>query len=60
MLRDGGRFRPGIVAEFTEIRRRKPCIKNRVEEAVEKAVVEFAVERPACGQLRASNELKKA
>jgi len=42
-----------------EISRKKPCIKNRVEEHVEKAVVEFAIERPAYGQLRASNELKK-
>jgi transposase InsO family protein len=42
-----------------EISRKKPCIKNRVEEHVEKAVVEFAIERPAYGQLRTSNELKK-
>jgi transposase InsO family protein len=42
-----------------EISRKKPCIKNRVEEHIEKAVVEFAIERPAYGQLRTSNELKK-
>jgi transposase InsO family protein len=42
-----------------EISRKKPCIKNRVEEHVEKAVVEFAIEKPAYGQLRTSNELKK-
>jgi transposase InsO family protein len=42
-----------------EISRKKPCIKNRVEEHVEKAVVAFAIERPAYGQLRTSNELKK-
>ena len=42
-----------------EISRKKPCIKNRVEEHVEKAVVELSFERPAYGQLRASNELKK-
>jgi transposase InsO family protein len=42
-----------------EISRKKPCIKNRVEEHVEKAVVDFAIERPAYGQLRTSNELKK-
>lgn len=42
-----------------EISRKKPCIKNRVEEHVENAVVEFAIERPAYGQLRTSNELKK-
>src|SRR5512136_2590502 len=42
-----------------EIRRKKPCIRNRVEEHIEKAVVEFAIEKPAYGQLRTSNELKK-
>jgi transposase InsO family protein len=42
-----------------EISRKKPCIKNRVEEHVEKAVAEFAIEKPAYGQLRTSNELKK-
>ena len=42
-----------------EISRKKPCIRNRVEEHVEKAVIEFAIEKPAYGQLRASNELKK-
>src|SRR5512136_381585 len=42
-----------------EIRRKKPCIRNRVEEHVEKAVVGFAIEKLAYGQLRASNELKK-
>jgi hypothetical protein len=42
-----------------EISRKKPCIRNRVEEHVEKAVVDFAIEKPAYGQLRTSNELKK-
>src|ERR1700759_2785643 len=40
-----------------EISRRKPCIKNRIEEHIEKAVVELAVEKPALGQVRVANEL---
>lgn len=42
-----------------EISRKKPLLKNRIEEHVEKAVVNIATEYPAYGQLRASNELKK-
>ena len=42
-----------------EISRRKPCIKNRIEEHIEKAIVELAVEKPALGQVRVANDLAK-
>ena len=38
---------------------RKPNLKNRVDSHIEKAVLEVAIERPAYGQVRASNELRK-
>jgi transposase InsO family protein len=40
-----------------EISKRKPIIKNRVPEHVERAVIALAVENPALGQLRASQVL---
>jgi transposase InsO family protein len=42
-----------------EISRKKPVIKNRIEEHIEEAVKAFAFENPAYGQVRASNELRK-
>ena len=42
-----------------ELSRRKPVLKNRVEEHIERAVVDLAIDQPALGQLRVSNELKK-
>ncbi|EOS94013.1 Integrase catalytic subunit [Erwinia tracheiphila PSU-1] len=39
--------------------RRVPGLKNRADEATECAVVEYAVEFPAPGQHRTSNELRK-
>jgi transposase InsO family protein len=39
--------------------RRGANLRNRVEEAVESAILAFALENPAAGQVRVSNELRK-
>ncbi|HAT9522748.1 transposase (ISSod13) [Legionella erythra] len=48
----------GVDALFDQTRR-KPNHKNRVEESIELAVKEYAIEYPAHGQQRTSNELRK-
>lgn len=42
-----------------DMSRRKPLPKNRVEPEIEQAVCKLAIENPALGQVRVSNELRK-
>lgn len=52
-------FEQGGEIGLKELSRRKPNVKNRIAEEIEERVVSFAIENPAFGQTRASNELKK-
>lgn len=49
----------GGVEALLERTRRKPNLANRVDQAVEDAVKGFALDFPAHGQTRTSNELRK-
>lgn len=52
-------YETGGETALAEISRRKPNFKNRTDPKIEQAVVEFALEQPAYGQVRVSNEMKK-
>lgn len=50
----------GGVEALLQKDRRKPNLKNRVDEVVEQTVLAYAIEQPAHGQARTSNELRKS
>ena len=49
----------GGVEALIDVSRRKPNLKNRIDPAIEEAVKDYAIEFPAHGQTRTSNELRK-
>lgn len=49
----------GGVEALIDSNRRKPNLRNRVDDVVEDAVKAFAIEQPAFGQVRVSNELRR-
>lgn len=49
----------GGIKALLDQSRRKPNLKNRIDAHTEQAVIDLALENPALGQVRVSNELRK-
>jgi len=52
-------YETGDEQALQELSRKKPNLRNRVDPAIEEAVCALAIDLPAYGKLRVSNELKE-
>lgn len=52
-------YEEGGEEALKDLTKRKPCMKNRIAPEIEEAIVQFAFEQPAYGQVRVANELAK-